>query len=148
MLRLPEVKLQDLVSGFYIHNQMTTGKNILIAKNINYPNLLVEADLSTLTYKWDQVPVENFTEYANKYEIPYKELFSDMDRQGLLYPVIIRDLKSNGVFRKYQCGGRRIIWAKRNGYTHISAYNIVDWLTEKGRLELNEIVQDQWFRID
>tara|TARA_A100001011_G_scaffold281990_1_gene292095 strand:+ start:233 stop:616 length:384 start_codon:yes stop_codon:yes gene_type:complete len=127
---------------------MTTGKNILIAKNINYPNLLVEADLSTLTYKWDQVPVENFTEYANKYEIPYKELFSDMDRQGLLYPVIIRDLKSNGVFRKYQCGGRRIIWAKRNGYTHISAYNIVDWLTEKGRLELNEIVQDQWFRID
>ena len=127
---------------------MTTGKNILIAKNINYPNLLVEADLSTLTYKWDQVPVENFTEYANKYNIPYKELFSDMDRQGLLYPVIIRDLKSNGVFRKYQCGGRRIIWAKRNGYTHISAYNIVDWLTEKGRLELNEIVQDQWFRID
>ena len=127
---------------------MTTGKNTLIAKNINYTNLLVEADLSTLTYKWDQVPVENFTEYANKYEIPYKELFSDMDRQGLLYPVIIRDLKSNGVFRKYQCGGRRIIWAKRNGYTHISAYNIVDWLTEKGRLELNEIVQDQWFRID
>ena len=127
---------------------MTTGKNILIAKNINYPNLLVEADLSTLTYKWDQVPVENFTEYANKYEIPYKELFSDMDRQGLLYPIIIRDLKSNGVFRKYQCGGRRIIWAKRNGYTHISAYNIVDWLTEKGRLELNEIIQDQWFRID
>ena len=127
---------------------MTTGKNILIAKNVNYPNLLVEADLSTLTYKWDQVPVENFTEYADKYEIPYKELFSDMDRQGLLYPVIIRDLKSNGVFRKYQCGGRRIIWAKRNGYTHISAYNIVDWLTEKGRLELNEIIQDQWFRID
>ena len=127
---------------------MTTGKNILIAKNVNYPNLLVEADLSTLTYKWDQVPVENFTEYADKYEIPYKELFSDMDRQGLLYPVIIRDLKSNGVFRKYQCGGRRIIWAKRNGYTHISAYNIVDWLTEKGRLELNEIIKDQWFRID
>ena len=127
---------------------MTTGKNILIAKNVNYPNLLVEADLSTLTYKWDQVPVENFTEYADKYEIPYKELFSDMDQKGLLYPVIIRDLKSNGVFRKYQCGGRRIIWAKRNGYTHISAYNIVDWLTEKGRLELNEIIQDQWFRID
>ena len=127
---------------------MTTGKNILIAKNINYPNLLVEADLSTLTYKWDQVPVENFTEYANKYEIPYKELFSDMDRQGLLYPVIIRDLKSNGIFRKYQCGGRRIIWAKRNGYTHISAYNIVDWLTEKGRQDLDQIIKDQWFRID
>ena len=127
---------------------MTIGKNILIAKNVNYPNLLVEADLSTLTYKWDQVPVDQWTDYADKYEIPYKKLFSDMDKQGLLYPVIIRDLKSNGVFRKYQCGGRRIIWAKRNGYTHISAYNIVDWLTEKGRQELDQIIQDQWFRID
>ena len=127
---------------------MTIGKNILTAKNVNYPNLLVAADLSTLTYKWDNVPVEKWTDYADKYEIPYKQLFSDMDKQGLLYPVIIRDLKSNGVFRKYQCGGRRIIWAKRNGYTHISAYKIVDWLTEKGRQELNEIIQDQWFRID
>ena len=127
---------------------MTIGKNILTAKNVNYPNLLVEADLSTLTYKWDQVPVDQWTDYADKYEIPYKKLFSDMDQKGLLYPVIIRDLKSNGVFRKYQCGGRRIIWAKRNGYTHISAYKIVDWLTEKGRQELDEIIQDQWFRID
>lgn len=127
---------------------MTIGKNILIAKNVNYPNLLVEADLSTLTYKWDQVPVDQWTDYADKYEIPYKQLFSDMNQKGLLYPVIIRDLKSNGIFRKYQCGGRRIIWAKRNGYTHISAYNIVDWLTEKGRQELDQIIQDQWFRID
>ena len=127
---------------------MTTGKNTLIAKNVNYPNLLVEADLSTLTYKWDQVPVDQWTDYADKYDIPYRKLFSDMDQKGLLYPVIIRDLKSNGIFRKYQCGGRRIIWAKRNGYTHISAYNIVDWLTEKGRQELDEIIKDQWFRID
>ena len=127
---------------------MTIGKNILTAKNVNYPNLLVEADLSTLTYKWDQVPVDQWTDYADKYEIPYRKLFSDMDQKGLLYPVIIRDLKSNGIFRKYQCGGRRIIWAKRNGYTHISAYNIVDWLTEKGRQELDQIIKDQWFRID
>ena len=127
---------------------MTIGKNILTAKNVNYPNLLVEADLSTLTYKWDQVPVDQWTDYADKYDIPYKKLFSDMDQKGLLYPVIIRDLKSNGIFRKYQCGGRRIIWAKRNGYTHISAYNIVDWLTEKGRQELDQIIKDQWFRID
>ena len=127
---------------------MTIGKNILTAKNVNYPNLLVEADLSTLTYKWDQVPVDQWTDYADKYEIPYRKLFSDMDQKGLLYPVIIRDLKSNGVFRKYQCGGRRIIWAKRNGYTHISAYKIVDWLTEKGRQELDQIIKDQWFRID
>ena len=127
---------------------MTIGKNILTAKNVNYPNLLIEADLSTLTYKWDQVPVDQWTDYADKYDIPYRKLFSDMDQKGLLYPVIIRDLKSNGVFRKYQCGGRRIIWAKRNGYTHISAYKIVDWLTEKGRQELDQIIKDQWFRID
>ena len=127
---------------------MTIGKNILTAKNVNYPNLLVEADLSTLTYKWDQVPVDQWTDYADKWQIPYKELFSDMEKQGLLYPVMVRDLKANGIYRKYQCGGRRIIWAKRNGYTHISAYNIVDWLTEKGRQELDQIIQDQWFRID
>ena len=127
---------------------MTIGKNILTAKNVNYPNLLVEADLSTLTYKWDQVPVDQWTDYADKYEIPYKELFSDMDQKGLLYPVIIRDLKSNGIFRKYQCGGRRIIWAKRNGYTHISAYLVKDWVSEEGRKEIDEIVKDQWFRID
>ena len=127
---------------------MITGKNTLIAKNVNYPELYMEISLKDLTYKWDQVPVDQRTDYADKYEIPYKQLFSDMDQKGLLYPVIIRDLKSNGIFRKYQCGGRRIIWAKRNGYTHISAYNIVDWLTKKGRQELDEIIKDQWFRID
>ena len=127
---------------------MTTGKNILQATNIHYPNLYVVADLSTLTYKWDNVPVEKWTDYADKYEIPYKQLFSDMDERGLLYPVIIRDLKANGIYRKYQCGGRRIIWAKRNGYTHISAYLVKDWISEEGRKEIDEIVNDQWFRID
>ena len=127
---------------------MTTGKNILTSKYIRYPSKYIVANLSTLTYKWDNVSVNEWTDYADKHGIPYKELFSDLDRNGLLHPVIVRDLKNNGVLRKYRCGGRRIIWAKRNGYTHISAYNIVDWLTEKGRLELNEIVQDQWFRID
>ena len=127
---------------------MTTGKNTLIAKNVNYPELYMEISLKDLTYKWDQVPVDQWTDYADKYDIPYKELFSDMDQKGLLYPVIIRDLKSNGVFRKYQCGGRRIIWAKRNGYTHISAYLVKDWVSEEGRKEIDEIVKDQWFRID
>ena len=127
---------------------MTTGKNILIAKKVNYPELYMEISLKDLTYKWDQVPVAQWTDYADKYEIPYKQLFSDMDQKGLLYPVIIRDLKSNGIFRKYQCGGRRIIWAKRNGYTHISAYLVKDWVSEEGRKEIDEIVKDQWFRID
>ena len=127
---------------------MTIGKNILTAKNVNYPNLLVEADLSTLTYKWDQVPVNEWTEYADKYDIPYRELFSDLSERGLLNPVIVRDLKNNGVLRKYNCGGRRIIWAKRQGYTHISAYLVSDWISEEGRREIDTIVNDQWFRID
>jgi hypothetical protein len=127
---------------------MTTGKNILTAKNVNFPHRHILADLSTLTYKWDQVPVNEWTEYADKYDIPYRELFSDLSERGLLNPVIVRDLKNNGVLRKYNCGGRRIIWAKRQGYTHISAYLVSDWISEEGRREIDTIVNDQWFRID
>ena len=127
---------------------MTTGKNILTAKNVNFPHKHIIADLSTLTYKWDNVPVDEWTEYADRYDIPYKELFSDLSEKGLLNPVIVRDLKNNGVLRKYHCGGRRIIWAKRQGYTHISAYIVSDWISEEGRKEIDTIVNDQWFRID
>ena len=127
---------------------MTTGKNILTAKNVNFPHKHIIADLSTLTYKWDNVPVNEWTEYADKYDIPYKELFSDLSDRGLLNPLIVRDLKNNGGLRKYHCGGRRIIWAKRQGYTHISAYIVSDWISEEGRKEIDTIVNDQWFRID
>ena len=104
--------------------------------------------LQDLTYKWDQVPVDQWTDYADKHGIPYKQLFSDMDHQGLLYPVIVRDLKANGIYRKYQCGGRRIIWAKRNGYDLISAYVVRDWISDEGKREIDTIIKDQWFRID
>ena len=127
---------------------MTTGKNILQATNINYPKYHREIDLSTVTYKWDNVPVEEWTDYADEKGIPYKNLFSDLSEKGLLYPVIVRDLKNNGVLRKYHCGGRRIIWAKRSGYTHISAYLVSDWISDEGRKEIDTIVNDQWFRID
>ena len=127
---------------------MTTGK-ILIAKHNNFPSKYIVADLSTLTYKWDQVPVNEWTDYADKHGIPYKELFSDLDRNGLLHPVIVRDLKNNGVLRKYKCGGRRIIWAKRQGYTHISAYQVEGiYATEEDKRLADEITADQWFQID
>jgi len=127
---------------------MTTGK-ILIAKHNNFPSQYILADLSTLTYKWDQVPVNEWTDYADKHDIPYKELFSDLDRNGLLHPVIVRDLKNNGVLRKYRCGGRRIIWAKRQGYTHISAYKVEGiYATENDKRLADEITADQWFQID
>ena len=127
---------------------MTTGNNTLTARHINFPELHVEMSLQDLTYKWDQVPVDQWTDYADKYGIPYKQLFSDMDHQGLLYPVIVRDLKANGIYRKYQCGGRRIIWAKRNGYDLISAYVVKDWISDEGKREIDTIIKDQWFRID
>ena len=127
---------------------MTTGKNILTPKHITFPEYYREMELSTLTYKWDNVPINDWTNYANKWSIPYKELFEHMSLQGLLYPVILRDLKSNGVYRKYQCGGRRIIWAKLNGYTHIGSYIVTDWNSIEGRQKIDEIIKDQWFRID
>ena len=122
---------------------------LLQARTVNYPERHVVADLSTLTYKWDQIPVTEWTDYADRYDIPYRELFSDMDRNGLIYPVIVRDLKNNGVLRKYRCGGRRIIWAKRQGYTHISAYQVEGLnATEEDRRLADEITADQWYRID
>ena len=128
---------------------MTIGKNILTAKNVNFPHKHILADLSTLTYKWDQVPVKEWTLYADKYDIPYKKLFSDLNRNGLLYPVIVRDLKNNGVLRKYRCGGRRIIWAKLSGYTHISAYQVEGLsATEEDKRLADEITADQWYQID
>jgi len=127
---------------------MTTGK-ILIAKHNNFPSQYTIVDLSTLTYKWDSVSVNEWTDYADKHGIPYKELFSDLDRNGLLHPVIVRDLKNNGVLRKYRCGGRRIIWAKRQGYTHISAYQVEGiYATEEDKRLADEITADQWFKID
>ena len=127
---------------------MTTGK-ILIAKHNNFPSQYTIVDLSTLTYKWDSVSVNEWTDYADKHGIPCKELFSDLDRNGLLHPVIVRDLKNNGVLRKYRCGGRRIIWAKRQGYTHISAYQVEGiYATEKDKQLVDEITVDQWFKID
>ena len=127
---------------------MTIGKNILKAKYINFPQHYKELPLQDLTYKWDNVPVNDWVDYAEEKGIPYKELFSDMDQRGLLNPVIVRDLKSNGVYRKFHCGGRRIIWAKINGYDFISVYIVKDWISEKGRNEIDQIVNDQWFRID
>ena len=38
----------------------------------------------------------------------------------MLHPIMVRVM--NGKYRKWQAGGRRIIWAKKQGYTHISAY--------------------------
>ena len=127
---------------------MTIGKNILKAQRITFPQYYAELPLKDLTYKWDNVPVNDWVDYAEEKGIPYKQLFSDMDQRGLLNPVIVRDLKANGIYRKFHCGGRRIIWAKRNGYDYISAYIVKDWISEEGRKEIDQIVNDQWFRID
>ena len=43
-----------------------------------------------------------------------------MAENGMKHPVMVRKL--NEIYRKWQAGGRRIIWAKLNGYTHIGSY--------------------------
>ena len=43
-----------------------------------------------------------------------------MATEGMKHPVMVR--KQNSGYRKWQAGGRRIIYAKLNNYTHIGAY--------------------------
>ena len=45
---------------------MTIGKNILKAKYINFPQHYKELPLQDLTYKWDNVSVEEWTNYADE----------------------------------------------------------------------------------
>ena len=91
----------------------------LIAKEITHPQYHQLIPLDELTYKWDNV-TGNWESYANVRGINYKKLFEDMDQNGMLHPIMVR--RMNGKYRKWQAGGRRILWAKKNGYTHISAY--------------------------
>ena len=91
----------------------------LIAKEITHKDLHQIIPIDELTYKWDKVK-GSWETYANNMGINYKSLFEDMDKNGMLHPIMVR--RMNGKYRKWQAGGRRIIWAKKNGYTHISAY--------------------------
>ena len=91
----------------------------LIAKEITHPHHHRLIPLDELTFKWDKVQ-GSWEAYANTMGINYKPLFESMDQNGMLHPIMVR--RMNGKYRKWQAGGRRIIWAKKNGYTHISAY--------------------------
>ena len=69
----------------------------------------------------DGISIEDISrDILDSQGINYKELFEDMDENGMLHPIMVREM--NGKYRKWQAGGRRIIWAKSRGYTHISAY--------------------------
>ena len=94
-------------------------KKILEAKEITHPDLYHILDLKEVTFKWDNVQ-GNWTTFADARGINYRKLFESMDKEGMKHPVMVR--KINSGYRKWQAGGRRIIWAKKNGYTHISAY--------------------------
>ena len=94
-------------------------KKILEAKEITHPDLYQILDLNEVTFKWDKVQ-GSWTDYADSQGINYKKLFDNMAENGMKHPVMVR--KINELYRKWQAGGRRIIWAKLNGYTHIGAY--------------------------
>ena len=91
----------------------------LIAKEITHPQYHRLIPLDELRFKWDNV-TGDWTVYADSQGINYKPLFESMDKDGMLHPIMVRVM--NGKYRKWQAGGRRIIWAKKQGYTHISAY--------------------------
>ena len=94
----------------------------LIAKEITHPQYHQILSIDDLTYKWDKV--ENWTGYADSQGINYKKLFDSLSSDGLKHPVMVRKL--NNKYRKWQACSRRIIWAKLNGYTHISAYILTE----------------------
>ena len=122
-------------------------QKILKSKHNDFPEYYTEIELKNLTYKWDNVPVNEWIEFAEEYKIPYKNLYDDLSKKGLLYPVIVRETRP-GIIRKWHCGGRRIIWAKINNYTHISAYKIPNWQTEESQQLGEKISEQQFIQID
>ena len=94
-------------------------KKILEAKEITHSDLYQILDLSEVTFKWDNVK-DDWTKFADSQGINYQKLFESLENDGMKHPVMVR--KQNFGYRKWQAGGRRIIWAKINNYTHIGAY--------------------------
>jgi len=91
----------------------------LKAKTITHPDKHHMLPLDEITFKWDKVQGK-WTTFADARGINYKKLFDSLEKNGMEHPVMVR--KMNEGYRKWQAGGRRIIWAKMQGYTHISAY--------------------------
>ena len=101
-------------------NNSNTNSNIF---NGDYDNLsLNKESFDKIGFKFSkEYNVKgNWKVYADSQGINYKKLFDSMEKDGMKHPVMVRKL--NGSYRKWQAGGRRIIWAKMNNYTHIGAY--------------------------
>lgn len=92
---------------------------ILKANQITHPQYYSILELKDISYKWDNVPGD-WREYADVHGINYTKLFDSMNKDGMKHPIMVR--QTGNCYRKWQAGGRRIIWAKLNGYTHIGAY--------------------------
>ena len=95
----------------------------LKANIITHPEFHQMLPLEEVTFKWDKV-TGKWTTFADSQGINYKKLFNSLENNGLQHPVMVRII--NNVYRKWQAGGRRIIWAKLNDYTHISAYVLTE----------------------
>ena len=98
------------------------------AKTITHPQYHQMLSLDEVTFKWDKVQGK-WSSYADSQGINYRPLFESLDKEGLKAPIMVRYI--NGKYRKWQAGGRRIIYAKDRGYTHISAYV----LTEQSQID-------------
>ena len=106
-------------SETYWEKYMNDEVKELHAKEITHPHYHQLIPMDELTFKWDNV-TGNWETYADSRGINYRKLFESLDKEGMKHPIMVR--RMNGKYRKWQAGGRRILWAKKRGYTHISAY--------------------------
>jgi len=58
-------------------------QKILKSKHNDFPEYYTEIELKNLTYKWDNVSVDKWIEFAEEHEIPYKNLYDDLKKKGL-----------------------------------------------------------------
>ena len=68
-------------------------QKILKSKHNDFPEYYTEIELKNLTYKWDNVPVNEWIEFAEEHKIPYKNLYDDLKKKGY----IREEVKPDGV---------------------------------------------------
>ena len=90
-------------------------KKILKSQKNLFPHLYTEIDISVLENR-----------YPLKSGSDNQELFEDLSSTGLVHPIIV-----SYIGNRISTGHRRVHWAERNGYTHISGYKLryaEDWM--------------------
>jgi len=117
-------------------------KNILNASDIHFPEYHKVYSISQLG---------NFIDYrredrkSTSAKFRLDCLMQELGKNGMTHPILL----SPTIAYNVSVGHQRVWYAKENGYTHISAYQVHDIFgTEEDKRLADAIVKDQWFRID